>query len=285
MSNICVLLWFFHDYLERCRRVSAHRRNRSRLARLVATLPARSRPIRHFTNYLSRWSRRDEFLLDAQSYLLPIQVDKLLGDVRSFLSSIYQVAQVFTPPGYLVKVPKNERFRESFGPFADRYEEGKLPPLVWPLTLLEELVPWGQTVRSLRDNYVHHGKSSIAMPRFEVPKGAAQVYFDLHGFSKRPGQRDLPDALYATDNPNDLLDLELLVLYIVVPVFALRHALGEPLQEHHSRGLSGWKPMGGSPLAGGGGISALGVMLQRRLEVVDTELYRFRRPKPAPKVK
>jgi len=250
MSNVCVLLWFFHDYLERCRNLSSQ-------------------------------SKTDENdpqarLLDVQSYLLPINVDKLLGDVRSFLDSIYRLTLVFTPPEVVKAIPN--KAQESFGRWADRKEAGTLTKFEPPLALLEELIPWGQTVRKMRDDYIHRGKDSIAMPRFGPQHDQAQVYFDLHGFSKRPNNRSLPDALYATDNPNDLLDLELLVLYISLPSFALQHALGRWLREHHSQTLSEWKPMGDSCSSGGGGISALGAMLMRRPEVLDLDLYRFRVP-------
>lgn len=248
MDNVCVLLWFFYNYLERCRNITSQDESE--------------------TNGL------EARLLDVQAYLLPINVDKLLGDVRSFLDSIYALMLVFTPPEVLVTL--SNKARESFGKFAERKETGKLPKLAPPLTLLEEVVPWGQTARKMRDDYIHRGKSSIAIPRFGPQDGKAQVYFDLHGFSNRPGRRDLPNALYATDNPNDLLDLELLVLYIAVPVFALQQALGESLREHYAQSLSEWKPLNSGSSAGGGGISALGVMLSRRLEVLDAELYRFR---------
>lgn len=128
-SNICVLLWFFHDYLDRCGRVQPHHE-----------------PNGH---------EQSEHLLDAQSYLLPIQVDKLLGDVRSFLDSAYRLARVFSSAEALSKLPQKKRFQESFGAFADRCEQSDPLPLVPPLTLLKELVPWGQTVRKMRDDYIH----------------------------------------------------------------------------------------------------------------------------------
>jgi hypothetical protein len=218
-------------------------------------------------------------LLEMQAYLLPLQVDKLLGDVRSFLDSIYGLMLVFTPP----VVHLTSKARDSFGKFADRHDLNKLPTLAPPLTLLEELVPWGQTVRRMRDNYIHHGKDSIAMPRFGSQNGEAQVYFDLHGFSKRPGIRDLPDVLYATDNPNNLLDLELFVLYIVLPVFALRHVLGDTLRIHYSQAFSEWKSLGDGAASCGGGISALGAMVQRRPEALDAQIYRFQYAKPTAK--
>jgi len=153
-----------------------------------------------------------------------IDMEKILTDTRSYLDAVYQLVLFLQPPDDIdMAIPK--RRRDSFGVFAESYDpnEHRFQP---PLSLLCELVPWGLSIRKLRDNYIHNAHQGL------VFYGDGELYFDVNlrrRLTGKPVLRTLPNEFYVKDNPNNLIYLEKLIVYSTVPVCALDQALGHYL--------------------------------------------------------
>src|SRR5262249_399127 len=104
---------------------------------------------------------------------IALDVENLLMNTRSLLSELYQLSIHYQPSEDLILIPKSRR--ESFGKLADQFDEGsdyasanrkgfeKISSYDFqpPLSFLREIVPWGQTIRKLRDRYVHQALESL----------------------------------------------------------------------------------------------------------------------------
>jgi hypothetical protein len=197
---------------------------------------------------------------------LPLDLDKLLSDIRAMLDALYCLSLLYQPDAG--RIPSSRQ--HSFGQFSDWYEAkspGAFPP---PLGLLVEAMPWAQDIRTLRDGYVHRGHESL------VFYGDTELYLDPSAHRSPPKARVLPDLFYDPSNPNNLIIIEKFLVFIVAPVLALRRMLGDTLQVA-LQPLPGWRRLGiGMPFKQGPGICRMLEWLQRNTDVLDPVVFKER---------
>lgn len=164
---------------------------------------------------LDEYRRSRKF--DARDFVrIRLDIEKLFSDIRSLLDALYKWLICYQPDSQI-----RGKKRESAGKFADWFDShNPPPPLDPPASIFSEVVPWLQTVRALRDGYMHHGQES------SVFLGDGELYFVPRLRWGRVAERSMPDVFYVQDNPNNLVYLERFLVYLVAPVFALRNALG-----------------------------------------------------------
>jgi hypothetical protein len=167
---------------------------------------------------------------------IALDVEKLVTDIRSLLDEVHRLSLYYCGPKELALMSKGGR--RSFGGFADLFEEayGKDQPERFaklashdfgpPLSFLREICPWGQTIREIRDGYIHHGSDSLVF----FVDGSVCIYLDLNiGMVPRPTRRGFPDLFYPKGNRNPLILLKKLLVYLVAPLLALDQAIGDYL--------------------------------------------------------
>ena len=181
----------------------------------------------------TRWPMTgDRILLD---------VEKMLSDTRSFIDAVFQLVLHCHSPECITQIPRT-RLR-SFGSFAEWWFDQDNPPAFGPpLSFLCELVPWGLTIRGLRDNYIHYGYEGMILPSPEN----REVYFDVNWQRRmnQPGTpRTLPEEFYVRNNANKIIYLDKLIVYMIAPVCALDQALGHYLDTlPESAPVEGFRP-------------------------------------------
>jgi len=195
---------------------------------------------------------------------LPLDLDKMLTDIRALLDAIYCLALLYQSDAG--RVPGTRQ--HSFGQFSDWYEAKSPGAFAPPLGLLVEVMPWAQDIRTLRDGYVHRGHESL------VFYGDTELYIDPSAHRPPPRQRVLPDFFYEPSNPNNLIIVEKFLVFIVAPVLAVRRMLGDCF---HStlQTLPRWRHLGiGMPYKQGPGIFRMREWLNRNTDVLDPEVFK-----------
>jgi hypothetical protein len=148
-----------------------------------------------------------------------------MSDARSYLDALYRLVLLYYPDIDTKIIPKKRQ--KTFGSFADWYvAHGSRHKFQEPLSLLCQLIPWGRTVRGLRNNYIHHAHKGLVY----FGEKEKEAYFEINfgiGWSLSNRQRRLPDVFYVRNNPNNLIYLRKLIVYVIAPVCALDQALGE----------------------------------------------------------
>jgi hypothetical protein len=152
--------------------------------------------------------------VDYTMYRLRIDLEKVLSDIRSFLDSLYQAILPYQRDRQ--RIP-GKRSR-SFGKFLDWLEDNpqNFEP---PMALMIEISEWAQTIRKLRDNYIHSGHEALVF----VAEPMAMI---LH-LARHPAARVWPEGFYVPQNQNNLLRLDKFLTYLTSPINALEHSLGE----------------------------------------------------------
>jgi hypothetical protein len=128
---------------------------------------------------------RDEEWKVRNSFRLMLDVEKLLSDTRSLLDSIFHLIAPYSEEMPSVSLKK----KRSFGAFADWLETNPVgfPTPQPPLSFMCELIPWGQTIRRLRDNYIHNGHEGIAF------FGDDGIFFEITA-ARTTGARPCPPS-------------------------------------------------------------------------------------------
>jgi hypothetical protein len=169
--------------------------------------------------YLSTYRDDKHVQWDFRSRLT-LDVEQLVTNARSFLDSTYKVALLFSDESSVIK----SRKRKSFGKFAEwvKRDNVSFSP---PLSFMTELIPWGLTIRKMRDDYVHAGRE--AEPFWDQE----DVYFyPLFERSICP----MPDLFYCSKHLRAGIKpiyLRKFIVYIAAPVIATELVLGRYLSE------------------------------------------------------
>jgi hypothetical protein len=155
---------------------------------------------------------------------LSLDIERLLIDTRSFLDGLLHLAVAISPASR--KMPKCQG---SYGKFAEHYataDKAVRLALPRPFQMLCEAIPWALDIRKLRDGYIHHGHESL------VFYGAKEYCIDLH-FQRRLASRfpprELPNVFYEPENPNNLIVVDTVLVYLIGPAIAIRSVLGSCL--------------------------------------------------------
>lgn len=176
----------------------------------------------YFLYYLNNY--RDDQRVQWDFYSrLTLDVEQLLSNVRSFLDSTFKLALLFSSEAD--EVPK--RRRESFGRFAEWFK-GQTVDFNAPLGFISELVPWGLTIRSVRDDYIHRGYEA------EPYLDRDEVYF--YPFWSDRKIRPMPDLFYREEPIRSSMlpllrpiYLKKFVVYSAAPVIATELVMGRYL--------------------------------------------------------
>lgn len=176
----------------------------------------------YFLYYLKHY-RDDECVQWDFSSRLTLDVEQLVTNTRSFLDTTHKLALLFSDEESLVRGKK----RESFGKFAEWTKRDNMS-FHRPLSFFCELIPWGLTIRNVRDDYIHRGQES------EPYWNREEVYF--YPYTSNRKVRSMPDLFYGSRLPlspvSDVIKpiyLRKFVVYVVAPVFALELTLGRYL--------------------------------------------------------
>ena len=153
---------------------------------------------------------------------LSLDLERLLIDTRSFLDFLLRLVLAIKPDNKGIITGKRA---ESYGRFAEFCTKAQGPiDLSRPLQLLREVTPWGLDVRKLRDGYIHHGHRV-----YRVSYGDKEYCIDLH-FHRRlvsyPPPRAMPDLFYDASNPNNIIVVDVLLVYLIGPAIAIRNVVG-----------------------------------------------------------
>jgi hypothetical protein len=152
---------------------------------------------------------------------LTLDVEQLVTNARSFLDSTYKIALLFSDDSSVIKNKK----RQSFGKFAEWVKRSNVS-FSPPLSFITELIPWGLTIRKVRDDYVHAGRD--AEPFWDQE----DVYFYPYLFER--STRPMPDLFYCSKHLRGGIKpiyLRKFVVYIAAPVIATELVLGRYLSE------------------------------------------------------
>lgn len=152
----------------------------------------------------------------AASERLRLDFEMLLSNIRSYLDSVIKMAAPYANPDD--KIPTG-KFK-SFGKFAV-WVEHENPKLTPPINYFQELVPWGLTLRKLRDDLLHHARRIMV---FGVGGG---IWLNPDSNSSPEERVIMPEEFYVKDHANKLIDLQKFMVYLVTPAFALKNVLGE----------------------------------------------------------
>jgi hypothetical protein len=125
--------------------------------------------------------------------------------------------------------------RYSFGKFAEWALRNNVS-FTRPLSFLTELIPWGLTIRRVRDDYIHRGLE--AEPFWDRD----DVYF--YPYLLNQNVRPMPDSFYC---PKQFgvgsikpIYLKKFVVYVVAPVIATEMVFGRYLIELFSTKYGPW---------------------------------------------
>ena len=141
----------------------------------------------YFLYYLSNYRDDERVQWDFYSRLT-LDIGQLLTNTRSFLDSTYQLALLFSDERSLIPV----RRQKSFGKFGE-WAQGNSQSFDKPLSFMSELVPWGLTIRRVRDDYIHRGRE--ALPFW----GSDDVFFYPYLSDRKVSP--MPDLFYGLDSP------------------------------------------------------------------------------------
>jgi len=222
----------------------------------------------YFLYYLSNYRDDERVQWDFFSRLT-LDIEQLLANTRSFLDSTYQLALLFSNERSLIPV----RRQKSFGRFAE-WAQGNNQPLDPPLSFMNELVPWGLTIRKVRDDYIHRGRE--ALPFW----GSDDVFF--YPYVSVREVRPMPDAFYGSESTLKTAEgiikpiyLRKFIVYAVAPVFALEQVLGRYLKDIFISKYGPW-PLHefGCPFSANPSIQALYELVRQNKECLEREIYR-----------
>jgi hypothetical protein len=222
----------------------------------------------YFLYYLKHY-RDDEWVQWDFYSRLTLDVEQLVTNTRSFLDSTYKLALLSSDEESLVRGKK----RESFGKFAEwakRNDKSFRPPL----SFLGELIPWGLTVRNVRDDYIHRGQES------EPYWDREEVYF--YPYTSERKVRPMPNLFYGSHPPQSPMSdaikpiyLRKFVVYVVAPVFALELMLGRYLIDLFSSRYGPWPEYEyGCSFSAGPNIQAVYELLCQNKACLESEIYK-----------
>jgi len=222
----------------------------------------------YFLYYLSNYRNDERVKWDFYSRLT-LDIEQLLTNTRSFLDSSYRLALLFSDERS--RIPG--RRQKSFGKFAD-WDQGNNKPFDLPLSFMSELVPWGLTIRRVRDDYVHRGHE--ALPFW----GSDDVFF----YPYLSGQKvsPMPDLFYRSDSALQTAEdsmkpiyLRKFVVYAVAPIFAVEQVLGRYFHDLFS---SKYGPSSlddfACPFKANPSIQALYELVGQNKECLEREIYK-----------
>jgi hypothetical protein len=222
----------------------------------------------YFLYYLKNY-REDEHVQWDFGSRLTLDIEQLLTNVRSFLDSTYQIALLFSNDRSGIP----NRRQKSFGKFAEWAIQCNDKHFDRPLGFMSEVVPWGLTIRTIRDDYIHRGRE--AWPLW----GADDAFFYPY-LSHRKVSR-MPDRFYRSesrsrteDEMNSPIYVRKFIVYAVVPVFAIEQVLGRYLYNFFTSTF-GPEPLHefGFPFSADPNIQALYELVCQNLECLDREIY------------
>lgn len=222
----------------------------------------------YFLYYLSNY-RKDEYVQWDFDSRLTLDIEQLLTNTRSFLDSTYQMALLFSDEGS--RIPG--RKQKSFGKFAEWAAQERDKTFAPPISFMRELVPWGLTVRRVRDDYIHRGHE--AWPFW----GSDDVFFYPYVSPRKVSP--MPDLFYRSESPSQTSDkinkpiyLRKFIVYVVAPVFAVEQVLGRYLNELFSSkyGPSSLNELG-FPFSADPNIQALYELMSENRECLGREVY------------
>jgi hypothetical protein len=177
----------------------------------------------YFLYYLSNYRNDERVQWDFYSRLT-LDIEQLLTNTRSFLDSTYQLALLFSDERS--RIPR--RRQKSFGKFAEWASQEDNKTFDPPISFMSELVPWGLTIRRVRDDYVHRGHE--ALPFW----GSDDVFFYPYLSARKVSA--MPDLFYRSESPLEAADetnkpiyLRKFIVYAVAPIFAIEQVLGRYL--------------------------------------------------------
>ena len=222
----------------------------------------------YFLYYLRHY-RDDEWVQWDFHSRLTLDVKQLVTNTRSFLDSTYKLALLFADEASLVRNKK----RESFGKFAEWAKRNNMcfrPPL----SFFSELIPWGLTVRNVRNGYIHWGQES------EPYWDRDDVYF--YPYTSERKVRPMPDLFYGTHLTRATMSdavkpiyLRKFVVYVVAPVFALELMLGRYLVDLFSSRNGPWpEDENGCSFSAGPNIQSFYELICQDKECLESEIYR-----------
>ena len=203
----------------------------------------------------------------VRSVRVALDLEKLLSDVRSFLDELYQVIIQFQTDRN--KIPSKRR--KSYGQFCEWFLEADKPEFESPLSILCEAVPWALDIRWLRDGYTHKGHESL------IFYGDDELYLDPNSHRTPPRQKELPSLFYESGNAANILSIEKYLIFIIAPVLAIEHTIGEKLQSILNSEVQGWKHIGiGIPLGRGPEVFMMREWIMRNQDALDPSIYEKR---------
>jgi hypothetical protein len=256
------------------------RLNTERDKRDVRTKEAlsRYREVRHYSNnistllyyflyYLRNYQADKQVKWDFYSRLT-LDLEKLLADTRSYLDSILNLVLPFSEDASAIP---NKR-KTSYGKFAEWSAQNR-PKLNPPLSFMIELVPWGLTIRQIRDDYIHRGHE--AQPFWATD----EVYFNPYAWDR--GLRRMPELFYPAEHPNRMradpdkpLYLRKFIVYAVAPIFASEIVIGRYFDELFASTYNPWhRHSVGFPFRTGEHIESLHNFIVENKEVLEPEIY------------
>lgn len=222
----------------------------------------------YFLYYLREY--RDDQRVQWDFYSrLTLDVEQLVTNTRSFLDTTYKLALLFSDEESLVRGKK----RVSFGKFAE-WTKRDNRSFHRPLSFFSELIPWGLTIRNVRDDYIHRGQES------EPYWNREEVYF--YPYTSNRKVRPMPDLFYGSRLPQSPISdvikpiyLRKFVVYVVAPVFALELTLGRYLTALFEARY-GPRPEYGSgcSFSADPNIQSLYELLCQNTECFDSEIYK-----------
>jgi len=159
--------------------------------------------------------------------------------------------------------------RESFGKFAE-WAVRTDASFTQPLSFLTELIPWGLTIRRVRDDYIHRGVG--AEPFWDHD----DVYFYPYLFHRNV--RPMPDSFYGSQQTAvgylKPIYLRKFVVYAAVPVIATELMLGRYLIELFSARYGPWPSYDyGCPFKANHSIQALYDFILHNQDCLAGEIY------------
>ena len=222
----------------------------------------------YFLYYLNNYRNDERVQWDFYSRLT-LDIEQLLTNTRSFLDSTFQLALLFSDERS--RIPGGRQ--KSFGKFAE-WVQGNNKPFDPPLSFMTELVPWGLTIRRVRDDYIHRGRE--ALPFW----GSDDVFF--YPYSSVRNVSPMPDLFYRSDSPLHTADdtikpiyLRKFIVYAVAPIFAVEQVLGRYLNDLFGSKYGPW-PLHdfGCPFSANPSIQALYELVGQNKECLEREIYK-----------
>jgi hypothetical protein len=219
--------------------------------------------------YYSRHYRDDERIQWDFHSRLTLDVEQLVTNTRSFLDSTYKLALLFSDESSLVPGTR----QKSFGKFAEWQKKNDIA-FRPPLSFLSELIPWGLTIRNVRNDYIHRGQES------EPYWNREEVYF--YPYTSARKVRPMPALFYGSPTPRSPISdsikpiyLRKFVVYVVAPVFALELLLGHYLIDLFRSRYGPWPQHEyGCSFSAGSNIQSLYELVCQNKECLESEIYK-----------